>query len=151
MSKYAKLKKEVLACALQSYREQLFAGTSGNLSIYDPQLGAMIITPSGLPYETMTAKDLMVITLSGEVLEGKNRPSSEWRMHAEIYKKCPEIRALVHTHSPYATSFAVSDEAIPVILIEMGLFLGGDVRVARFGLPGTVDVGLNALEALPQR
>ena len=151
MSKFQTLKEEVLKYTLQSYQEQLFAGTSGNLSIYDPDLGAMVITPTSLPYETVTADDIIAVTLDGEILEGTHRPSSEWHMHAEIYKNRSDVRGIVHSHSPYATSFAVSDEVIPVILIEMVPFLGGDIQVARFAIPGTVEVGTNALKVLDGR
>ena len=72
-----------------------------------------------LPYETMTEEDLVRMTLDGEVLEGERKPSSEWRLHAEVYRQKPEISSVIHTHSPYATSFAVNNQSIPVILIEM--------------------------------
>lgn len=145
------LKEEVLRYSKQSFHEHLFAGTSGNLSIYDEASNLIVITPSGVDYETMTLEDIMVITLDGEILEGKTKPSSEWRMHAIVYREKPEVRAVVHTHSPYATSFAVTGERIPFVLIEMMKFLGGDVPVAPFALAGTEDVGRNALAALKNR
>ncbi|MEG2073972.1 MAG: class II aldolase/adducin family protein, partial [Angelakisella sp.] len=129
----------------------LFAGTSGNLSTYDKASGFMAITPTSVAYETMTAEDIVLIKTDGTEAEGIHEPSSEWRMHAAIYRSCPETGAIVHTHSPYATSFAVGQEAIPVILIEMVPFLGGDVRVAQFALPGTEAVGVTALAALEGR
>lgn len=144
-------KKVLLNMTHRSYEEALFAGTSGNLSIYDRQKGIMIITPSSIAYETMEEEDLMLMTLDGEIIEGKHKPSSEWRMHAAIYKEREDIGAVVHTHSPYATSFAVNREIIPVILIEMVPFLGGDVLVADFALPGTEDVGKEALKVLKGR
>ena len=151
MSTYQTIKEELLAVTKQSYNEQLFAGTSGNLSIYDRETGIMAITPSSVPYDTMTADDIVILKLDGEIIEGTNRPSSEWRMHAVIYKERDDVKAIVHAHSPYATSFSVSDETIPVILIEMVPFLGGDIKVARFGLPGTPEVGLEALKVLEDR
>ncbi len=145
------MKQEVLRVSQQSYEEKLFAGTSGNLSVYDPEKGLMAITASGVPYPTMTAQDVMVVTLDGEIVEGPHKPSSEWRMHAEVYRSRPDIGAIVHTHSPYATAFAVTHEAIPVILIEMMFFLLGDVPVAEYATPGTPEVGKNALEPLKKR
>lgn len=145
------IKKKLLRMTQQSYAESLFAGTSGNLSVYDQKTGIMTITPSSVAYETMTEDDLVLMKLDGEVLEGTNKPSSEWRMHAAIYKERNDISAVVHTHSPYATSFAVNQEGIPVILIEMVPFLGGDVPVSKFALPGTEDVGKEALETLKDR
>ena len=144
-------KKILLKMAHRSYEEALFAGTSGNLSVYDREKETMIITPSSIPYETMEEKDLVLMRLTGEIIEGKHKPSSEWRMHAAVYKERKDVGAVVHTHSPYATSFAVNRESIPVILIEMIPFLGGDVMVADFALPGTEDVGLEALKVLKGR
>lgn len=147
----AKTRQELLAMSQKAYREALFAGTSGNLSIYDRKNGCMLITPSSIAYEEMTAEDLMIVTLDGEIKEGKHQPSSEWRMHAAIYKNKPEVNAVIHTHSPYATSFAVNQMAIPVILIEMVPFLGGDVQVAEFAVPGTAEVGINCIEKIQER
>jgi ribulose-5-phosphate 4-epimerase/fuculose-1-phosphate aldolase len=144
-------KKILLKMAHRSYEEALFAGTSGNLSVYDREKETMIITPSSIPYETMEEEDLVLMRLTGEIIEGKHKPSSEWRMHAAVYKERKDVGAVVHTHSPYATSFAVNRESIPVILIEMIPFLGGDVMVADFALPGTEDVGLEALKVLKGR
>ena len=111
----------------------------------------MYITPGSVPYETMTADELVRMTLDGEVLEGERKPSSEWRMHAEIYRQKPEVSAVIHTHSPYATSFAVNNRKLPVILIEMVPFLGGDIEVADFAIPGTVEVGTEAVKKLQDR
>lgn len=145
------MREAVCGWSRQCYAEKLFAGTSGNLSIYDRELGAMVITPTSVAYETITPEDMVVMRLDGEVLEGRFRPSSEWRMHAAIYQAKPEVSALIHTHSPYATAFAVNNRNIPVILIEMVVFLGGDVPLARFAVPGTWDVGGEAVKVLEDR
>ena len=145
------LQEEVYQYTKQAYEQRLFAGTSGNLSIYDREHELLAITPSSVPYETMEPGDIVCIGLDGTALHGHYRPSSEWRMHVEIYKAFPEVNAVVHTHSPYATSFAVSNEVIPVILIEMVPFLGGDVHVAQFAIPGTPEVGTNAVALLRDR
>ncbi|MEG1742169.1 MAG: class II aldolase/adducin family protein [Acetivibrio sp.] len=126
-------KKELIEMVHRSYGEGLFAGTSGNLSAYDRETETMLITPGSVSYET---------------IEGNHKPSSEWRMHAVIYKEKEEVCSVIHTHSPYATSFAVNGEKIPVILVEMVPFLGGDVFVADFALPGTEEVGKAAIDAL---
>lgn len=145
------VKEKLLQMTRRSYAEALFAGTSGNLSVYDRETGIMIITPSSIPYETMTEQDLVLMKLDGEIIEGTRKPSSEWRMHAVVYKEKQEVCSVVHTHSPYATSFAVNGETIPVILIEMVPFLGGDVLVADFALPGTEAVGEEVVKVLTER
>ena len=145
------MKQAVCDWAKQCYGEKLFAGTSGNLSVYDRERDLMVITPTSVPYETITPEDMIVLRLDGEVLEGRYRPSSEWRMHAAVYEARPELSALIHTHSPYATAFAVNNRDIPVILIEMVYFLGGGVPLAKYAMPGTRGVGDEAVKVLGDR
>ena len=145
------MKHEVCRWAKQSYEEKLFAGTSGNLSLYDREQDIMVITPTSVAYETITPEDMTVMRPDGELLEGKYRPSSEWRMHAAVYLEKPEVGAVIHTHSPYATAFAVNHSNIPVILIEMVLFFGGDIPLAQFAVPGTWEVGQEAVKVLKER
>ena len=148
MKTIEEMRQEVFTWTKQSYNEKLMAGTSGNLSMYDPDTKIMVITPTSIPYETIKPEDMVAIHLDGEIVDGYYNPSSEWRLHAEIYKAYPEAGAVVHTHSPFATAFAVTHEPIPVVLIEMVVFLGGDVPVADYGRPGTDAVGLNAVKAM---
>ncbi|QGU94364.1 class II aldolase/adducin family protein [Clostridium bovifaecis] len=145
------LKEELLETAKVSYNLGLVAGTSGNVSAYDNEIDAMVITPSSIPYDTMTLEDLVVLKLDGKIIEGYNEPSSEWKMHAKIYTERKDIKSILHTHSPYATGFAVCHEKIPVILIEMVPYIGGDVPVAKFGMPGTESIGIEALKVLKER
>jgi len=145
------MKQLVYDWTKQSYAEKLFAGTSGNLSLYDRERDVMVITPTSIPYETIQPEDMTVMRLDGTVIEGKYRPSSEWRMHAIVYQKKEDVSAIVHTHSPYAAAFAAANERIPCILIEMVPFIGGDVPLAPFALPGTDAVGYGAAEAMKER
>ena len=96
-------------------RAGLSVGTSGNLSIYVPEEGLMAITPSGLDYEATTPADIVVMDLEAHVVEGERKPSSEWALHAYLYREKPEIRGVVHTHSPYCTTFAVLNEPIRAV------------------------------------
>lgn len=111
----------------------------------------MVITPSSYDYSIMEEKDIVVIDFEGNVVEGCHRPSSEWKMHAEIYRHLPRVRAVVHTHSPYATCFAVNHQEIPVILIEMIPFLKGKLEVSRYAEQGSAEVGLNAVPILERK
>ncbi len=151
METWVERKQAVLRTAKKAYREKLMAGTSGNMSVYIPERGYMIITPSSYDYEIMEEKDMVVTDLEGNMIEGCHRPSSEWRMHAEIYKSLPHVRAVVHTHSPYATSFAVNHQEIPVVLIEMIPFLKGKIEVSAYAKQGSAQVGLNAVEILRRK
>ncbi len=146
-----KYREILLAYTKKAYENKLFAGTSGNLSIYDDENDCIYITPSSIPYENMECEDMVVITMDGTVLEGKHQPSSEWKLHANIYKERKEIKAVVHTHSPYATAFAVANMPIPMILVEMLPSIGDTVQVAGFALPGDEKVGIEAVKALEGR
>lgn len=142
---------EVLETAKKMYSEALVSGSSGNVSAYDSREGIMAITPSGTDYEAMTESDIVTMRLDGTVLSGNGEPSSEWRMHALLYKNREDVQAVVHTHSPFATGFAVLHIPVPLILIEMLAFLGGDIPIAEFALPGTEELGQTALDALNDR
>ena len=145
------IKRQVLETAKKAYEEKLMAGTSGNMSIYSPEQGAVAITPSSYDYSKMEEKDIVVIDLDGKVLEGWLKPSSEWKMHVEIYKHLPHVRSVVHTHSPYATSFAVNHQEIPVVLIEMLPFLKGKLEVSAYAEQGSAEVGLKAVPILERK
>lgn len=142
------LKAEMVATCQAALRQGLFAGTSGNLSVFLPQTQEMAITPSCVRYETMTPEDIVVMRLDGEVTQGKYPPSSEWQMHQQVYQHIPTIGAIFHTHSPYATAFAVNHMAIPAVLIEMYVFLGGPIQCAPYATPGTPEVGKSVLSML---
>ena len=148
----AEIRAELLKITRRAYfQDHMFAATSGNLSVYDRQTGRMYITPGSFPYEDMTEDDMMVIDLDGNVLEGKHKPSSEWKLHAAIYRNFEDVCAVVHTHSPYATSFAINHMNIPVVLYEIAWFLGGDIPVAEGALPGSPEVGENCVKVLKDR
>lgn len=86
--------------------------TWGNVSGIDRESGLVVIKPSGVSYDTMTAEDMVVVSLDGDVAEGKYRPSSNTPTHLYLYKKYKDIGGVVHTHSTYATSFAQAGKEI---------------------------------------
>lgn len=147
----AEIRAELIRVTRQAYGEKMFAATSGNLSYYDRAAGRMYITPSSYPYDRMTEADVMVIDLDGNVLEGAHRPSSEWRLHAAVYRADASVCAVVHTHSPYATAFAINHLPIPPVLYEIVYFLGGEIPVAEGAIPGTDAVGENCVKVLKDR
>lgn len=99
----------------------LSIGTSGNISVYDPETGYMCISPSGLGYFETEAEDIAVMDLDGNQIDGSRKPSSEHGLHTVVYKNRPEARAVVHTHSPYATTLAGMHETLkPVHYAMMG-------------------------------
>ena len=148
---YQAIKKEIVEYSKTMYNDKLVSATSGNISIrlFDRK-DAFAITPSSENYLTMKSDRIVIMTLDGEILECPKdaKPSSEWRLHAEIYRAKPEVGAIVHTHSPYATSFAVNRMGIPLILIEMQPWLGGEIGVAEYAPTGSLQLGLNTARDL---
>ena len=137
MTDLKELKQNVLMTAKKAHDEKLMAGTSGNISAYFREKQWIVITPSSYDYSLMAEEDIVVIDLDGNLVEGRHKPSSEWKMHAEIYRHLSHANAVVHTHSPYASSFAVNHQEIPVVLIEMIPFLKGKLEVSPYAQQGT--------------
>ena len=108
-------RERIVAFGKRIATEGLAVGTSGNLSEYDPATGLMAISPSGLGYFETTPQDVVVLRLDGSVVEGSRRPSSEAPLHAEVYRRRSAARAVVHTHSPYATTLAALGEPIRAV------------------------------------
>lgn len=140
-------KKLLVAYGKKLLDKKLVAGTSGNLSLRGKN-GEIYITPSGMDYLEITEDDIVKINFMGEILEGDKKPSSEWMMHVEIYKNYQNYNAIVHTHSPIATAFAVSRKKIPLILIEMKPFLGGEIEVAPFKPSGSLELAKSLIPYL---
>ncbi|QIW80952.1 L-ribulose-5-phosphate 4-epimerase [Bacillus tequilensis] len=107
------LKKEVLAANLKLQEHQLVTFTWGNVSGIDREKERIVIKPSGVEYSDLTADDLVVLNLDGEVVEGSLKPSSDTPTHVYLYKAFPNIGGIVHTHSQWATSWAQSGRDIP--------------------------------------
>lgn len=140
-------RKQVVDMSKKMYASQLVAGTSGNISLRGEDEDSFYITPSGMSYESITEKDIVKIHADGSVYNNKDQvPSSEWRMHIEIYKAYPKYKAIVHTHSTFATACAVIREKIPMISIEMQAYIGGEIEVAPFQEAGSIEL---AKEIIP--
>ena len=107
------LKQRVLEANLLLPHYDLVTFTWGNVSGIDRESGLVVIKPSGVSYEGMTAEDMVVVDLNGQVVEGKWKPSSDTATHVELYKAFPNIGGVVHTHSSYATSWAQAGRDIP--------------------------------------
>ena len=106
------LKQRVFEQNIALVKHGLVVLTWGNVSAKDEETGLVVIKPSGVPYDTMKAEDMVVVDLDGNVVEGKYRPSSDLPTHLYLYKQYPTLGGVVHTHSAYATSFAQSGREI---------------------------------------
>jgi len=129
-------------------RAGMNAGSSGNVSLRTPR--GMVITPSGCSAETITDRDPVKMTLDGEA-RGKRPPSSEWFMHAAIYRAYANAQAIVHTHSDACTALACLNERLPAFHYLIVRFGGDDVRCAPYVTFGTPALAEAAVAALADR
>lgn len=125
--KFDALRQAVLDANLELPRLGLVSFTWGNVSARDSASGAIAIKPSGLPYEAMTAGDMVVVDASGRVLEGARKPSSDLATHLALYAAFPSIGGIVHTHSTWATVWAQACRAIPALGTTHADYFRGDV------------------------
>jgi len=109
------------------------------------------VTPSGKGYHEITAADIVVVDEAGAVLEGSFKPSSELPLHLAIYQARPDIQAIIHTHSVFASACAVAHKDIPPIIEDLVQLAGGSVDVATYALPGTDALAQNVVAALGQK
>jgi L-fuculose-phosphate aldolase len=126
-------------------------GTSGNISARYGKL--MLITPTGVSYEELKPKDIVTTPIAGrgEKWNGAMAPSSEWRFHLRILQERPEVGAVVHTHSTYATTLAICNRPIPAIHYMIAAAGGPDIRVAPYATYGTEELSDLALKAMKGR
>jgi len=128
----------------------LTKGTGGNISIYNRQEGLMVISPSGLDYFETAPEDIVILNLKGEIVDGRRKPSSELEMHSIFYRKREDINAIVHTHSPFATTIAALNWDLPAVSYLVA-YAGPDVRCAKYASFGTPELANSAFEAMKER
>ena len=109
------LKKDVFENNLRLVKNNLVTLTWGNVSAIDREKGLIVIKPSGVSYDEMTAEDMVVVDIQGNKVEGRYNPSSDTPTHLELYKKFPEIGGIVHTHSRWATIFSQCGREVPAL------------------------------------
>lgn len=105
---------------------------SGNVSAYDPQANVVYIKPSGMDYDRMEPKDIVVVSIDGDVVEPGRKPSVDLPHHLFLYRNMPGVRAVVHTHSNYATAFAACHKPIPLALTAIADEFGGEIPCAPY-------------------
>lgn len=125
------LKQKVFEANLQLVKYNLVVLTWGNVSAIDRESGLFVIKPSGVPYDTMTAEDMVVMDLKGNKIEGELNPSSDTPTHLELYRQFKDIGGIVHTHSSWACSWAQSGRDIPAYGTTHADYTNGAVPCAR--------------------
>ncbi|WP_312846228.1 MULTISPECIES: L-ribulose-5-phosphate 4-epimerase [Exiguobacterium] len=125
------LKEAVLEANLALPEHGLVTFTWGNVSGIDRDAGLVVIKPSGVPYDRLTVEDMVVVDLEGNIVEGELRPSSDTPTHLALYRSLPEIGGIVHTHSPWATSWAQAKRAIPAFGTTHADYFYGEIPCTR--------------------
>ncbi len=123
-------------------------GTSGNASVRTDK--GFLVTPSGMAVEQMSATSMVEVDMNGQAISA-GKPSSEWRFHRDIYQARPEIQAIVHTHSMFATSLSCLRQNIPPFHYMIAVAGGKDIRCAEYALFGTQELSDAAIVALENR
>ena len=144
----SKLRQQMLATALAMNHQGLNQGTSGNISVRDGE--GFLITPSALPYEQCGVDDLVWMDGAGQV-QGQRKPSSEWRMHADIYRTFPEAGAILHAHSIFCTTLASLERPIPAFHYMVAVAGGDSIRCAPYATFGTQALSDGVIAALQDR
>ena len=139
------LREIVWKCNLELPKNDLVKMTSGNVSGRDRETGLIVIKPSGFSYEEMKPEHMVVLDLTGRVIEGDHKPSVDTDTHLYVYQRRPDVFGMAHTHSPYATSFAVLGQPIPACMTTCALF-GGEVPLGGYAPIGGDAIGQEIID-----
>ena len=142
------LRSAIIATALRMNEQGINRGKSGNVSARID--GGFLITPSALPYDETESEDIVTVHDDGRAI-GRLAPSSEWRFHRAIYAARPEVQAIVHAHSPFATTLACLDRGIPAFHYMVAVAGGNDIRCAPYATFGTQALADQVLRAMDGR
>ena len=149
----SKLKAEVIKYSKKLNITNLSALRSGNISARAKQKGVegFYITPSGRKYSSLKPKDIVFVSLKGKYDKKKDKPSSEWRFHQDIYVNKKEAKAIVHTHSTCATAVSTHQKNIPAFHYMVAVAGGEDIKCTKYATFGTKNLSRNIIKALKNR
>jgi L-ribulose-5-phosphate 4-epimerase len=148
MSVVDELRETVASLHAELTKYNLVVWTAGNVSARVPGEDLLVIKPSGVPYEDLTAESMIVCDLDGKVVDGDYSPSSDTAAHAYVYRAMPDVGGVVHTHSTYATAWAARGEPIPCVLTGMADEFGAEIPIGPFALIGGDDIGKGIVSTL---
>ena len=142
-------REEIVEYGKRMAADGLTLGTAGNISVYDPELGYMAISPSGIPYSDTKPEDVVIMDLHGNIVEGDRKPSSEFALHSVFYLTDIGAKAMVHTHSMYCTILACMGEPLRSVhyaIAEAGTDVIPLVPYHTYGTPELAQATAKALE-----
>jgi L-fuculose-phosphate aldolase len=141
-----RLRRDLVDTARRMSQLGLAPGTTGNVSVRTER--GFLVTPSGMPYDQLRGDDAVAIEADGTIHPGQRAPSTEWRLHRELYAARPDAHAVVHTHSLFCTSVACLRRAIPAIHYMVVLAGGDEVPCAEYATFGTDELAASVVRAL---
>ncbi|MEV4625068.1 L-ribulose-5-phosphate 4-epimerase [Micromonospora sp. NPDC049523] len=142
------LRAQVAALHAELPRNELVVWTAGNVSARVPGADLLVIKPSGVSYDEITADNMVVTDLDANLVDGELAPSSDTAAHAYVYKHMPHVGGVVHTHSTYATAWSARAEPIPCVLTMIADEFGGEIPVGPFALIGDDSIGQGIVATL---
>jgi L-fuculose-phosphate aldolase len=146
---FARERAEIVGACRKMNTLGINQGTAGNISLRVK--GGLLVTPSGMPYDAMTAADIVFMKADGSVPAGQRKPSSEWRFHRDILASRPEVGAVVHSHAMFATTLSCLRRAIPAFHYMVAVAGGDSIRCAPYATFGTQALSDRAVKALAGR
>ena len=141
--------EQIIKYANMLNSEKLSTLRSGNVSLR--YKNGFLITPSGVKYSSLKVDDIVFVSLDGKFDETKNKPSSEWRFHKDIYSSKNEANAIVHAHSTHATAVSAHNKDVPAFHYMVALAGGNDLKCAKYATFGTQELSDNIINALKNR
>jgi len=136
MASELKIKQDIVEIGKRMYAKEFVASNDGNISVRASEQ-IVIITPTGVSKGYMSSSDMLRVDMDGNVLSGTKKPTSEMKMHLEVYRKRADVKAVVHAHPPIATAFAVAGKVCDKISLPEAVFSLGFVSLAEYGTPST--------------
>ncbi|MBN1230306.1 MAG: class II aldolase/adducin family protein [Anaerolineales bacterium] len=143
-----RLREELVELHLELPKNNLVVWTGGNVSARDKETDLIVIKPSGVRYEDLRAKDMVILNMDGEIVEGYLKPSSDTYSHLYIYRERPDVYGVVHTHSRYACAFAAVGKPIPPVLTAIADEFGGPIPIGDFALIGDDAIGKVVVDSI---
>ncbi len=143
-------RKAVIHAALEIKHYGLIQLSGGNVSVRKPN-GDIVVTPSGMPYEPMQPEDVLVLDKTGKVIDGTLRPSVDTIALVYIYDHMPEVNAIIHTHQPYATAAGLIGDTLPACCTTLCNVTLGEVNVAPYSNPASLNMGIQTVNYLNEK
>ncbi len=143
-------RESIVAMGKELMERKLVAGSWGNISVKIAD-GVYAVTPSGRGYASQKSEDIVIVDDACNPVDEELTPSSESKLHTAIYNACPEAKAIIHTHSIYASALAAMRKPVPAIIEDIVQIIGGRVECAEYALPGTQELADNAVKAMKGR